>query len=1190
MERSLKEAVSELKARLESGNYRRVPVLGLKGAAQALMLREAVLALGRPIVAVAPQAAEAESLAAELGFFLDEPADADPVSRRVHLLRGWELKPLAQLSPAVDIQGAQFAALYALLRSPAPVIVTSVEALMMRTVPRTRFADSIVKIAPADAIDLDTLVDALAGLGYQRVPQVEELGDFSVRGGIVDVFSPLFHDPLRIELEDEIVVSVRRFEAGTQRSLGVMPEAVIIQTRYMAGGALKDERVRNQIALRAADIGLVRKESGELLELLESGLLFPGAELLMPFLYGGALGTVFDYLPDTALAWLIESGRGLAAAHHYAGRVEAEASSTQERSVFYPPPEALYLTAAEWERTLEGRIAVETGSLITVAPPTARRSIPIEVGAQPALKLASTELEGRHAPPSFEPLATLLREVRRTQGRALMVVEGPNQAARLRRHLEAYQIEVNADCKSFAALLEWPEYRPAIMEGELAAGVGLPHDGLYLFSEEEIFGEPRVRRRPRPVAKGALLNLEELKPDDFVVHIDHGIGRYRGLKHLKVADVEGDFLNLEYAASDTMYVPVERINLVQRYIGGDGMEPKLDRLGSGSWEKVKRRTKEAVLAMAGELLEVYAAREVMEGHAFPHPGSDYHEFAERFEFEETPDQLAAIDEVVRDMARAKPMDHLICGDAGFGKTEVAMRAAFIAVMDGRQVAMLVPTTILAEQHWNTFSKRFKDYPVRIEMVSRFRTPRENKATIEDLGRGAVDIVIGTHRLLQSDVEFKRLGLLIVDEEHRFGVADKERTKRMRKLVDVLTLTATPIPRTLHMAMIGIRDLSVIQTPPPDRQSVRTFVAHFDDALLREVMLRELNRSGQVFFVHNRVENIDYLARHVRAIVPEARTGVAHGQMNERELERVMRDFIENRINVLICSAIIESGLDIPNANTMIINRADHFGLAQLYQLRGRVGRSRQKAYAYLLIPGEHIITRDAKRRIEALRELVESDAGSGFKLSMRDLEHRGAGNLLGREQSGQIAAVGFELYTEMMEQAINELRGEPQHADFEPELRLGIPAYIPQDFVPDENERLVLYRRMARAESERDLDELRDEMRDRFGPLPTLIGNLTAAMNIRRKMKELLIMSAILKGDQLEIRFHPDAPVEPPRLAALAAANRDRIRLTPSFQVMIRFKGNDYEQTFAQLDDVLQALAACEKLESWSGRSGELAN
>ena len=1190
LERSLKEATSELKARLEAGQYRRVPVLGLKGAAQALMLREAALMLERPILAVTPRAIEADSLAAELGFFLDEPPESDPLARRVHLLRGWELKPLAPLSPAVDIQGAQFAALYALLRSRAPVIVTSVEALMMRTVPRAVFADSIVKIAPADAIDLDTLIDTLARLGYQRVPQVEELGDFSVRGGIVDVFSPLFHDPVRIELEDEIVVSIRRFEAATQRSLGEVPEAVITQTRYVSPSVLKDERLRNQVALRAAEIGLVRKESGEILELLESGLLFPGAELLMPYLYGGALGTVFDYLPETALAWLVESGRGLAGAQHYAERVDAEAAAAQARPAFYPPPEALYLTASEWERTIDARLAVETGSLITVAPPRAGHSIPIEVGAQPSLKLGSKGIEGPHSPPSFEPLATLLREVRRTQGRALMVVEGPSQVARLRRHLEAYQIEVNTDCKSFAAFLEWPEYRPTIMEGELATGTALPHDGIYLFSEEDIFGEPRARRRSRPVTRGALLNLEELKPDDFVVHLDHGIGRYRGLRHLKVADVEGDFLNLEYAASDTMYVPVERINLVQRYIGGDGNEAKLDRLGSGSWDRVKSRTKQAVLAMAGELLDIYAAREVMEGHAFPHPGPDYHEFAEHFEFEETPDQLAAIDEVVRDLSRSKPMDRLICGDAGFGKTEVAVRGAFMAVMDGRQVAMLVPTTILAEQHWNTFCKRFKDYPVRIEMVSRFRTPRENKATIEELRSGAVDIVIGTHRLLQSDVEFKRLGLLIIDEEHRFGVADKERIKRMRKLVDVLTLTATPIPRTLHMAMLGIRDLSVIQTPPPDRQSVRTFVAHFDDALLREVILRELNRGGQVFFVHNRVENIDYLARHLRAIVPEARVGVAHGQMKERELERVMRDFIENRINLLVCSAIIESGLDIPNANTMIINRADHFGLAQLYQLRGRVGRSRQKAYAYLLIPGEHIITRDAKRRIEALRELVESDAGSGFKLSIRDLEHRGAGNLLGRQQSGQIAAVGFELYAEMMEQAIHELRGEPQHADFEPELRLGIPAYIPQDYVPDENERLVLYRRMARAESDRDLDQLRDEMRDRFGPLPTLIDNLMAAMKVRRQMKELLITSALLKGEQLEVRFHPDAPVDSARLAALAAANRERIRLTPALQVMVKFKTGDYVQIFAQLDDVLQALAACEKLENWSGRGSELAN
>jgi transcription-repair coupling factor (superfamily II helicase) len=478
------------------------------------------------------------------------------------------------------------------------------------------------------------------------------------------------------------------------------------------------------------------------------------------------------------------------------------------------------------------------------------------------------------------------------------------------------------------------------------------------------------------------------------------------------------------------------------------------------------------------------------------------------------------------------------------------------------------------------------------MVSRFRNARENRKTIEEVRKGLIDIVIGTHRLLQDDVEFPKLGLLIIDEEHRFGVVDKERIKRLRKLVEVMTLTATPIPRTLHMAMLGIRDLSVIQTPPPDRQSVRTFVAHFDDGLIRDAILRELNRGGQVFFVHNRVENIEIIARHLRGLLPEAKIAIAHGQMKEHELETVMRDFIENRVNVLVCSAIIESGLDIPNANTMLINRADHFGLAQLYQLRGRVGRSKRKAYAYLLIPGEHIITRDAKRRIEALRELVEAESGTGFKLAIRDLEHRGAGNLLGREQSGQIAAVGFELYTEMMEQAIRELRGEPQRPDFEPELRIGVPAYIPDSFVDDENERLVLYRRMARAGSPADLGEIRDEMRDRFGPIPTLVENLIAAMNLRREMREMMIVSALLKKNQLEIKFHPEAPVDTQQLEAVANANRRTMRLTPSYQVVVTLNiSDDYEQLFAQIDGVLQVLAACEKLEGCPSRAaGPLAN
>jgi transcription-repair coupling factor (superfamily II helicase) len=1185
LQRSLKEASDELAARIAAGAERRFPLMGLRGAAGALALRGAALRIKRPIIAITSLAAEADALASDAAFFFGEAVGADAAMRRIHPFRGWELRPFAHLSPPPDTQAAQLAALFAMLRLEAPVIVAPVEALMMRTIPRAVFDGSVIRIARGDRLDLELLVESLAASGYQRVPQTEEIGDFSVRGGIVDLFSPLQRDPVRVELEDDRVESIRTFEAASQRALGEIAEATAIRTRLVPPVALRDRKLRDRVALRAAEIGMVRKEAAELDETLENGLLFPGAELMLPYQFDSPLASIFDYLPQAALAWLVDPGRVAAEAERIAERISEEAAAAQEKHLFYPAPESLYLTRDELEEALERMTAVEVGSLVTVVPPREGWATPVEVRSQPSLKLGAQGLDGPHAPPSFEPLAQQLKEVQRGQGRALMVVEGPNQVARLRRHLEAYEIEANTQCKMFAELLEWPDFRPAIMEGELSAGAILQADGIYLYSEEDVFGEPRLRRRSRPTPKGALLSLDELKPAELVVHIDHGIGRYRGLKHLRVADVEGDFLNLEYAEGGTMYVPVERINLVQRYIGGgDGAEPKLDRLGSGSWEKVKRKTREAVLAMAVELLEVYAAREVLEGHAYPAPAADYEEFAAKFEFEETSDQKAAINDVLRDLQRPKPMDRLICGDAGFGKTEVALRAAFMTVMDARQVAVLVPTTVLAEQHWNTFAQRFKDYPVRIEMVSRFRSIKENRAVIDELARGKVDVVVGTHRLLQSDVHFPRLGLLVVDEEHRFGVADKERIKKLKKLVPVLTMTATPIPRTLHMAMLGIRDLSVIQTPPPDRQAIRTFVAHFDDDTIRDAVLRELNRGGQVFFVHNRVENIDYMARHLRALIPEAKIAVAHGQMRDRQLEDVMRAFVENRINLLVCSAIIESGLDIPNANTMIINRADHFGLAQLYQLRGRVGRSRQRAYAYLLIPGEHIITRDAKRRIEALRELVELDSGGGFKLAMADLEHRGAGNLLGREQSGQIAAVGFELYTEMMEQAIAELRGEPQRPDFEPELRLGIPAYIPDAYVEDENERLVLYRRLARAESEQDLADLRDEFRDRFGPVPTLIENLIAAMNVRRQMRQLMILSAILKGRDLEVRFHPEAPVDTARLAALADRNRRTLRLTPSYQVLVRIEPGDYETLFAQLDAVLQALSACENVDGQPSR------
>ncbi|HEX2386780.1 MAG TPA: transcription-repair coupling factor, partial [Candidatus Binatia bacterium] len=561
----------------------------------------------------------------------------------------------------------------------------------------------------------------------------------------------------------------------------------------------------------------------------------------------------------------------------------------------------------------------------------------------------------------------------------------------------------------------------------------------------EIFGTRKAQTfaAKRSAAGHFITSLSELKQDDTIVHLDHCIGIYRGLKFLKVAGTEGEYLHLEYEGGDRLYLPVDRINLVQKYIGGEDARPALDKLGGATWEKVKAKTRKSVMEMAHELVAIYAAREVHEGQALAPPEHVYQEFEASFEFEETPDQDRAIQDALKDLSERKPMDRLICGDVGYGKTEVALRAAFVAVMSGKQVAVLAPTTILVEQHLETFRRRFRNYPARIETLSRFSTSKENRQVVQDIAKGIVDVVIGTHRLLQKDIVFRDLGLVVIDEEHRFGVAQKERLRKLRATAHVMSLTATPIPRTLHMALVGIRDLSVIETPPLDRLAVRTTVSRYDEGVIREAVLREIERGGQVFFLHNRVETIERMARRIAELVPEAKVELAHGQMQPRELEKVMTDFAENRAQVLVCSAIIESGLDFPNANTIIINRADRFGLAQLYQLRGRVGRSARRAYAYLLIPGETLITRDAERRLRALQQVDE--LGGGFKLAVEDLEIRGAGNLLGREQSGQIAAVGFELYTEMMQRAVSQLKGEPVKPDIEPEIRIGIPAYFPDE-------------------------------------------------------------------------------------------------------------------------------------------------
>jgi transcription-repair coupling factor (superfamily II helicase) len=702
-----------------------------------------------------------------------------------------------------------------------------------------------------------------------------------------------------------------------------------------------------------------------------------------------------------------------------------------------------------------------------------------------------------------------------------------------------------------------------------------------ILTEEEIFGERR--RLPEGKARTSitsaswqrgsptLSSYRELREDDFIVHIDYGIGHYRGLRHLKIWGVSNDYLLLEYGDGDKLYLPVDRLNLIQRYIGGDGKSPKLDKLGSHSWQRAKKRAKAAVSEMVKELLDLYAARQVFEGFQFPPLDQFYKEFEAAFEYEETPDQMQAIDGVMKDMSNPKPMDRLICGDVGYGKTEVAIRAAYRSVMNGRQVAILVPTTVLAQQHHQTFCDRFKIYPVVIEALSRFKSHREQKEILQRLREGRVDIVIGTHRLLQKDVSFRDLGLVVIDEEHRFGVTHKEKLKQMRKLVDVITLTATPIPRTLQMAVSGMRDLSLIQTPPENRLSIRTFVIRYDDGIIREAIQREFGRGGQVFFVHHRVQNIHAIANHLKQLIPEASLAIAHGQMREKELEKVMSQFVRKEVNLLVCTSIIESGLDIPTANTILINHAERFGLADLYQIRGRVGRGSHQAYAYLIIPRDLTLSRDAMRRLRAIQEL--SELGSGFKLAIQDLEIRGAGNLLGPSQSGHIAAVGFELYTQLMEKAVRELKGEEVVEEVTPEIHFHLPTFIPETYVEDPGERLSLYRRLSFSRSDEEVEMIREELIDRFGKIPKEVDHLLEVIKVKILLTRLSIKKFEETPSQIILTFDENTRISSQRIVDFVHQGEGKYRFTPDSKLVVEGWPDIRHDPFGAAKKLLQALA-----------------
>jgi transcription-repair coupling factor (superfamily II helicase) len=1122
-------------------------VLGLVGSGGAFLLAKLLAESEETLLVLAPDQKQAAQFAADLDFYHGRRDE-------VFVFPHWEVRPYEALSPHPEVEASRLAALAALHEGRARAVVVPVRALLQRVIPRQALSGLCERLVAEEEYPRRALLARLLELGYASVPLVEDRGAFSARGDILDIYPPTRSQPVRVEFFGDFVERMRPFDPATQRSgEEELEELVLLPAREMVLAGAHMETFARRLKERCDFLGLSRPQREAILEEAREGLLSPGRSFLLPLNYE-ALDTLFDYAPRATWAVLDPP-----AVEGEADRFAEEVREGEERAASRGEPFAaasdFFLAPGRLESGLARCRRIDFSALQVFRLEEDRQLFRLNAEGNGDIRADVHREDGGMA-----ELAERLRQWGRDGWRLLLVCHQRGQAERLLDLLEPYGLTPAFDPAGAPDRLRPGETR--LVLGDLSAGFRLLDEKLAVVTEEEIFGQ-RVRRRGAAEARArALLStLAELREGDYVVHADHGIARYRGLLHLQMGAVEGDFLHLEYAGEDKLYLPVDRIEKVQKYLGGEGHVPRLDKMGGAGWEKAKVRARAAVEELARELLKIYARREMNQGFRYSPPDRLFREFEAAFPYEETADQLAAIGDVLADMQTERPVDRLICGDVGYGKTEVAIRAAFKAALDGKQVAVLVPTTVLARQHFETFRERFKGYPVEVEMVSRFRTAAEQKGILERAAQGKVDILIGTHRLLQRDVRFKDLGLIVIDEEQRFGVSHKERLKKLRAEVDILTLTATPIPRTLHMSMMGLRDLSVIDTPPVDRLAVRTYVTRFDDDLIREAILRELRRGGQVFFVHNRVQSIEAMAEFVRTLVPEAKVAVGHGQMGEKALEEVMMGFVEGRSNVLVCSTIIESGLDIPRANTIIINRADCFGLSQLYQLRGRVGRSRHRAYAYLLIPGEGTLTREARERLRVLQELTE--LGAGFRVASHDLELRGAGDLLGGRQAGQIAAIGFEMYAELLEETIQELKGLEKEEQVDPEIRLGLSAFLPEKYVPDPNQRLVFYKKMAAAGAEETLYEIADELRDRYGEIPGPASLLLEMMKLRVLMKRLKVEAAEYDGRQMVFAFHAATAVPPEKILRLLDDPAGKYRFSPDYRLSVRLGRLEAEEVLA---------------------------
>nr|WP_272905813.1 transcription-repair coupling factor [Pseudomonas petrae] len=1125
----------------------------LPGAALSLAIAEAASAAKRFTLLLTADSQSAERLEQELKFFApDLPVLHFP---------DWETLPYDLFSPHQDIISQRIASLYRLPELVHGVLVVPITTALHRLAPTSFLLGSSLVLDVGQKLDVDAMRTRLEASGYRYVDTVYEHGEFTVRGALIDLFPMGSKLPYRIDLFDDEIETLRTFEPETQRSIDKVDSVRLLPAKEFP---LQKEAV-TRFKARFRERFDVDFRRSPIFQDLNSGITPAGIEYYIP-LFFEETSTLFDYLPQDTQVFSLPGIEAAAETFWKDVRNRYEERRVDPERPLLPPAELFlpvddcFARLKNWPRVVASQDDVETG--------VGRERFPAQV-------LPDLAIEAK----ASQPLAALSKFLGEFPGRVLFTAESAGRREVLLELLERLKLRPKT-------LDSWQEFvdskeRLAITIAPLDEGLVLEQPALALVAESPLFGQRVMQRRRRDkradshASDAVIKNLAELREGAPVVHIDHGVGRYLGLATLEVENQVAEFLMLAYAEEAKLYVPVANLHLIARYTGSDDELAPLHRLGSEAWQKAKRKAAEQVRDVAAELLDIYARRAAREGYAFADPKLDYETFSAGFPFEETPDQQTTIEAVRADMLAPKPMDRLVCGDVGFGKTEVAMRAAFIAVHGGRQVAILVPTTLLAQQHYNSFRDRFADWPVTVEVMSRFKSAKEINAAVADLAEGKIDIVIGTHKLLQDDVKIKNLGLVIIDEEHRFGVRQKEQLKALRSEVDILTLTATPIPRTLNMAVAGMRDLSIIATPPARRLSVRTFVMEQNKPTVKEALLRELLRGGQVYYLHNDVKTIEKCAADLAELVPEARIGIGHGQIHERDLEQVMSDFYHKRFNVLIASTIIETGIDVPSANTIIIERADKFGLAQLHQLRGRVGRSHHQAYAYLLTPPRKQITPDAEKRLEAIANT--QDLGAGFVLATNDLEIRGAGELLGDGQSGQIQAVGFTLYMEMLERAVKSIRkGEQPNLDQPlgggPEINLRVPGLIPEAYLPDVHTRLILYKRIANAADEEGLKDLQVEMIDRFGLLPDPTKNLVRLTSLKLKAEQLGIKKVDAGPQGGRIEFAADTTVDPLTLIKLIQSQPKRYKFEGAtlFKFMVPMERP--EERFATLEALLERL------------------